>query len=153
MVTALKHPLKLLCTFTACVAVLASCGGTHGRIGSVWIDLPADTVVNILMQNEILSIHPVLEGVGGQGSTYLMLPVSSASQEFDTIRIHVTIDIVQDGVTGCYLSLIGYMPKGTDRYCMQDKCTSEQDEAALRLFEAIVLNPLRRHIRIGELET
>ncbi|HCN04117.1 MAG TPA: hypothetical protein DIS79_00735, partial [Bacteroidetes bacterium] len=121
--------------------------------GRVWIELPADSVSTLLIQEEILPIQPILASLVDNGSTYLKIPVSTTSQEFDTIRIHVTIDFVQNGVTGCYLGLIGYMPKGTNRYCMQDKCTSEQDEAALRLFEAVVLNPLRRHIRIGELES
>jgi len=162
MVTALNHPLKLLCTLTACVAILASCGGTHGRIGSVWINLPADSVVAILTLNEIVPIQPIdtlypiqpmHADYGGSRSTYFTMPVTAFSQDIDTIQLHVTIDILHDGVTGCYLSLIGYKPKGINRYCWRDECSSEQNEAALRVFEAVILQPLREYIRFGELET
>ncbi len=147
------NQLRLFYMVAFCVTVIASCGGTHGRIGRAWIELTRDSVETLLIRDSLLAIQPILDGTPGQPSLYLKMPVSKTSSEFDTILIHVTIDLVERGVAGCYIGLIGYMPKGSSRYCMQDKCSSVQDAAALRLFETVVLEPLRKHIRVGELES
>lgn len=148
-----SDPIRFLCAACVCLLILTSCGGTHGRIGLVWIDLPQDSVVTLLVLDSILVVQPSFTKVSGHESVYLEVPVTSVSSDIDTMLIQITVDAVETGQLGCRVCLVGYKPHGIYRYCMNGECPADQNEVALRLFEAVVLEPLRMRANVGEIES
>ncbi len=130
---------------------IVSCGGTHGRIAGVWVYVPQSRLYELIMVDSILPITPSKDTVYSGSAIYINLDVSSVSDNTDTLWIHISVDFVENGARGCNLSLIGYKPKGQERYCIGDGCSREQDRSAQKLFESFVLRHVRRYVKMGEL--
>ncbi len=128
------------------VPMFICCGGTHGRIARVWVDISKDSLSTLLLADSTLPIALQRTSVVANESVYMDLATSTVSSTIDTLTIHVTIDMVKNGRAGCYLGLIAFRPAGSSRYCFDDDCSDELEQAAIKLFEELVIEPVNRHV-------